>query len=446
MPNCLTDSQATVLRTIFSSAPDSAITSLECALAGEVERGGAMASVHALVSAEAGGRRLRGLVFHPMVPLCKPTENAGPRFPPQILSRLWTALRASSPAGVRAAESLGPIEVEEDRIHANEVCDALCRFAAEGVRTGRGPYEAAKALLDSAAPDGAETFAKFLDLAPLARHALAKMPEWMGRLTEERAVELRLAYNDAVDVAEDAGPRLLDILGAHMAEPWKVLHLICAVMDRPTDRFAASSEIARFGEAIMDDIDRRLNWFRAFEADGGRATGVAAAETLRIASMEIAEFETSLDLSRDGVWGARIGKQKQSLAQLAETRLAKIDKALDAALPVQLVKFGKGLRGFPNLNDDPQALALLRAECLLSFFEQSRAAANQAGYGSARTKTGERLDSRLEQYVEDLLEMLRADEVKHYDRVRAYLDAAATLIGVARGEKAAQIVRRRAAA
>jgi hypothetical protein len=91
-------------------------------------------------------------------------------------------------------------------------------------------------------------------------------------------------------------------------------------------------------------------------------------------------------------------------------------------------------------------VALKRAECLLTFFERSRATANQAGYGSVRTKAGERLDARLELYVEDLLDLLRGDDVQQVDRVRAYLDAAATLIGVARGDKAAQIVRRRAAA
>ena len=446
MSNCLSESQATVLRTIFSAAPDTAISNLECALAGEVERGGAMASVHALIAAEAGGRRVRSLVFHPLVPLCKASEAGGPRFPSHTLNRLWTALGQASPEGVRAAEAIGPPEVEEDRVHANDVCDALCRLAAQGVRSGEGPYQSAKALLEGAMPGGAETFAKFMDLAPLARRALTKLPDWMGRLTEERAVEIRLAYSDAVDIADDAGPRLLDILGAHMPEPWRILHLICAVMDRPTDRFAASSEVARFGEAIMNDIDKRLNWFRSFEPDTGRAMGITAAETLRIASTEIDEFETSMDLSRDGVWGMRIGKQKLTLAQLAEARLGKIDKILDAALPVQLVKFGKGLRGFPNLNDDPNPLYVRRAECLLTFFEKSRAAANQAGYGSARTKAGERLDSRLELYVEDLLDMLRADEVQHADRVRAYLDVAATLIGAARGDKAAQIVRRRAAA
>ena len=53
---------------------------------------------------------------------------------------------------------------------------------------------------------------------------------------------------------------------------------------------------------------------------------------------------------------------------------------------------------------------------------------------------------RLDQYVEDLLETLRSDEPGDIDRLQGYLDAAASLIGVLQGEKAAQIVRRRSAA
>ncbi len=405
-----------------------------------------MASVHALIAAEASGRRLRSLVFRPLSPLCMHSDFGGQRFPSPTIPRLWNGLRAACPEGVRAAEGIGRIETEEERARASEICDALCRHAAAGLRGDDAAFAAARGLLQGAMPNGAEEFAKYLDQAPVARRALSHLSDWLGRLSDERAVEIRLAYNDSTEIADDAGPRLLDMLMGHMAEPWRVLHLICAVMDRPSDRFASASEVARFGEVIMADIDRRLNWFRTFDTDGGPPVGAQAAETLRIAALEIGEFETSLELSRDGAWGHRLAAQKMTLAQLAEQRLAKIDKALDAALPVQLVKFGKGLRGFPNLNDDPQPVALRRAQCLLTFFEQSRNAANQAGYGSARTRAGERLDTRLEHYVEDLLDMLRADDTPNVGRVRAYLEASAVLIGAARGDKAAQIVRRRAAA
>ncbi|MDR3507101.1 MAG: hypothetical protein P4L64_04305 [Caulobacteraceae bacterium] len=442
----LSDSQTTILRSIFSSAPDSAVASLESALSGEVERGGPMAAVHALVAREAVERRLRSLIFAPLAPLCKNHGGPYPRFSSKVLTLLCQALRETTPAGIRAAEAIGPLEDEEDRIYAAGVFDNLCRIAARGLRNDTPAFAAARALLEGAEADGVEKFLHYLDLTPLARGALNHLPDWLGRLTNERAVAIRIAYKDAVDVAEDDGPRLLDILCAHMGEPWKVLHLISAIMDRPTDRFAAGSEVARFGEYFMDDIDQRLNQFRNFDLDGGRAGGMAAAANLHTASLEIAEFEGSLELSRDGLWGARVARQKQSLAQLAETRLAQIDKAVDKALPLLLVKFGKGLRGFPKLTEDPQPMMLRRAESLLAFYEQSRAGANQSGYGSARAKAGERLDERLDQYVEDLLEMRRGDEVENMDRVRRYLEAAAQLIGVAKGDKAAQLVRRRAAA
>jgi hypothetical protein len=424
----LSTSQTSILRSIFSSAPDSAVVNLEQALANEVKRGGPMAEVHGLVAQEATNRRARSVAFMPLLPLCRQTLGPYPTFPPQTLALLWAACRDAAPAAARAVEALGPIRDEDERAFAHSVCDAVCRTAADGLRSSQGEFASVRAMLDKV-PGRGELFLKMLDLTPLARNALVKLPDWMGRLNEERAVAIRIAYNDGTDLSDDGGPRLLDLLSAHMAEPWRVLHLISAVMDRPTDRFAASSEIARFGEFFMDDIDRRLNEGRNFEPNGGRAAGVAAAANVH-----------------DGVWGARIAKQKLALAQLAETRLNQIDKALDQALPLGQVKFGKGVRGFPRLNEDPSQPQLTKAQSYLAFFEQCRASANQAGYGSTRTKAGERLDARLGQYVEDLLELLRGEEVQTPERIRSYLNAAADLVAVARGEQAAAIIRRRAAA
>ncbi len=444
MPN-LSDSQSTILRSIFSAAPDTAVISLEQALAHEVSRGGAMAQVHSLVAQEATNRRARTLAFMPLAPLCKQGQGPSPRFPAETLALLWTAAHAADPTATRAVEAVGSCQDEDERAFAHKACDAVCQIAADGLRAGAGGFAVVRSLLDKT-PGGGELFVQLLDLAPLARGALVKLPDWMGRLNEDRAVAIRIAYNDGVDLSDDGGPRLLDILSAHMPEPWRVLHLISAVMDRPTDRFAASSEIARFGEYFLDDIDRRLAECRSFDPTGGKAAGIAAAAAIHVATLEIAEFETSLEISREGAWGARIAKQKLALAQLAETRLAQIDKALDQALPLMQVKFGKGVRGFPKLNEDPSPPNLQKAEACLAFFEQCRASANQAGYGSTRTKAGERMDARLAQYVEDLLEILRGEEPHDAPRIRLYLQAAADLVSVARGEQAAAIIRRRAAA
>jgi hypothetical protein len=236
-------------------------------------------------------------------------------------------------------------------------------------------------------------------------------------------------------------------LFAHLAEPCQILRVMSAVMHRPSDRYAAVSELARFGEYILEDIDRRLAAFKAFDADGGAAAGQAAAEMIHVAAIEIAEFETSIDLSRDGPWGAHLAKQKQTLAELADNRLGQIEKALDIALPQQMIRVGKGRRGLPSLVADPDAGALRRAEGLLAFFDHSRASAGQSGYGATRAKLAEKLEARLDQYVEDLLEMLRADDaVVATERIHAYLEICARFSELAVGEKAGQIVRRRAAA
>jgi hypothetical protein len=275
---------------------------------------------------------------------------------------------------------------------------------------------------------------------------MARLPDWVGRMTSDRAAAVKVAYKDAANLADDAGPRFVEMLAANLPEPWLIMRILSAIMDHPGEGFLAASELAGFAEHVLDDIDRKLGLFRTFDPDGGRDAGLAAGEAIQIASMEIVEFEGAVEINREGRWGKRLMQQKQSLAQMAETRLAQVDKALDVAMPLQMVKFGKGLRGQPKLTDDPNPLALRRAEALMAFFDFTRHAASQSGYGAARAKAAEKIEARLDQYVEDLLEMLRTQQVEMLERVRGYLEVSAGMMEAARGEKAGQIVRRRAAA
>jgi hypothetical protein len=294
--------------------------------------------------------------------------------------------------------------------------------------------------------DGLDLFIAYLDLTPLARQAIERLPEWLGRMSEERAAAARLAYKDAVSVSDEAGPRLIAMLLAQLPQPWLILRVLAAVVIRPNDRYLASSELARFGDYVLDDVTRRLAGLRRFDVDQGRAAGAAAAQDLHVVAQAVAEFETALELSRDGPWAVRVTKLRQNLAELAEARLAQVDKIIDQALPLQLVRFGKGLKGMPKLATDPDPRLLRRAEGIMGFFDHSRTSATSSGFGAMRAKIGEMLEARLDQYVEDLLDVLHTDETVDPDRVHAYLDAAAGFIGDIRGEKAAQIVRRRAAA
>jgi hypothetical protein len=100
----------------------------------------------------------------------------------------------------------------------------------------------------------------------------------------------------------------------------------------------------------------------------------------------------------------------------------------------------------PKLTDDPDPASVEKAATALTFVSEVRASAAAGGFASARTKVQEGLEERLDAYVEDILEEIRSDHDEHRDRARAYLEIAAEFCGLTRDEKAAQIVRRRAAA
>lgn len=439
----LTETQASVLRTLFGSAPDMAVSNLERALAEEAFGGGPMATVYGLVAREAQERRAKQTVFEPLLALARKGV-----FPPGVLKSLWLALREICGGDVDTAVSYSSRKKisDENLAKAVEIYDRLCGVTAEAVRAQRPQFAAAIAALDAHRPGGAEDFARYLDLTPLTRAALARLPDWMGRMTEDRAAAVRVAYKDADEFGEDAGPRFLEMLAANLPEPWLIMRILGAVMDHPAERYLAVSELAGLAEHVLDDIDLKLAEFRKFDPDGGRPAGLAAGEAIQTAAHEIVEFETAVELNRESPWGKRVLQQRQTLAQLAETRLGQIDKALEAAMPLQMAKFGKGVRGHPRLTDDPNPVAVRRAEGLMAFFDFSRHSASQSGYGAARAKTAEKIETRLDQYVEDLLEMLRTQEGEMLARVHGYLAVAAGAMGAARGEKAGQVVRRRAAA
>ena len=444
----LSENQLDTVRALLTSAPDCAVSDLETTLASGSERHATMRMIHGMVAAEALDRRARNAVFRPLVPLCG-ARRAGlrsPIFPASALSGVWRGLKQANGREVRQAlAGADPRCVEPP---PEEVYNLLCGQAAAGLRERANPgYAAAAEALDQAAPGGAEQFAAYLDLAPVARRSLERMHDWLGRLNDERIAAARLAFRDATAVAEDAGPRLMEILYAHLEEPWAVLRLISAVMQRPTDRFVASTELAVFGDRLLDDIDAHLKVVGAFNAEHGRNAGLAAGTAVRAAAIEIQEFDESIDLAPDGPWGARLSRQRKALVLAVEGRLKSLEPEVAAALPLQSAAFRRqGVRGQPKLVSDPDSRQVQRALGFLTFLAEVRGAGERLGFGALWNKTTEQVQARLDTYIEDLLDKLRTGEAENLERVRSYLDVSAEFIGLLSDDRAAQIVRRRMAA
>ncbi len=440
----LSEARLGIVRRLIEQAPDSAVRNLLRALAADGPHDASLTRVQRLLEAEQAERNVRNAVLAPIAPLCGPAGLISElRFPARTLGLIWKALKQEAPDRVVAARACAENRRMGDT--ATEVFDQLCARAAAGLRRPGGAFDAAAIAADAGA--GREVLAGCLDIAALARYGLEQMPEWLGRMNGEKAAKLRLTYRDACAVADDAGPRFFEMLTAHLTEPWLILRVIAGVMDHPHEAYVSGSELRGSGDRVLADIDRRLAEVAAFKPTSGRQAAHAVAQTVHVITVEIAEIEQSFHLAADGAWGRQVAKQKRQLAETIEALLQTADRAVAGALPVQTVRMGpRTARGVPRLTHDPESDQVERAATLLTFMHDLRSSASAGGFASARAKALEGLEHRLDSYVEDVLAEIHADDGVDHDRARAFLEIAAELCGLTRDEKAAQIVRRRAAA
>ncbi|MFN3571949.1 MAG: hypothetical protein ACK4TR_00365 [Phenylobacterium sp.] len=438
----LPEQKLAVVRNLVEAAPDRVVGDLRAALAGAGGDSG-LVDVRLLVETEARDRQLRNAVFLPIAPLCigdGRTERL--TFPARALALVWKGLRDQATHEVaRAAALYEEYQAEES---SPEPFDVLARRAARGVREGNHPrFAAAAELVEQTRPDGARYFAECLEMTPKVRTAVGRLPDWIQRVTDEDAAIARIAYKDAVAIAEDAGPRFFEMLAAHLRHPWMVLRLISAVMDKPPESYLSGSELADFGQRVLDSIDAELGVVEAFDAQGGAAAVKAAGGAVEAVTAQIAEIEGNVELSRDGVWGAHVARQKKTLARVVEARLRETDKAVRTALPTAQVRVGRVTKDTPRLDAPPSDAAVQKARTLLAFAQEIRGAANYGGFAAARAKTMEAVEEFLDTYVEEALDYLRVGDAADPDAARALVRAAADLIAVVRDRQAAELVRRR---
>jgi hypothetical protein len=423
------------LKALFGAVPDDVLLTLERAL---LDGSPAMAQIRAMIGEERGDRGLRDAVFAPVRPLFASGRD-GPAFPRRILSSLWTSLHAATPELVARAR-------DEHRYlaggsEAPKTFDELCHQAAVILRSGGAP--AARAL----DPAVVEELAGYIDLTALARKTLVHVPDWLGRVTEERVATLKIALRDASALMEDGAPRLIELMMAHLPEPQLIVRIISVVTDRASDRYLAESELARFGERLLADVERRVERIRAFDPSQSNEDGRRVGEDVNFICGVLAELERSVELSRDGPWGKRVTAARRTVAAQVEARLRDVEGAVAKALPMQKVKVsGRMTRAAPVLDGDPDEAAVQRARGLLLLVESTRAAAPVGGYGALRTAVTEKLRARLDDYADETLEQLNAPTCLDETRPRVWLELAAEFLERVDGAKSAQLVRRRAAA
>ncbi len=441
-----------IVRTLVETAPDGIVGRLRMALA-QAGDDTLLADVRLLVEAEAHDRALRNAVFAPVAPLCvgDGSDRHSLVFPARVLALLWRGLKrvaADDVAAVAAIVDAGAAAVTDERRPSDPspAFDALVRAAAEALRAGRArDFRTAAELCDAARPGGAAALAGCLDISPVVRCAIGRLPDWIGHVDDETAAAARLSYKDAVAIAEDAGPRFFEMLAGQLTPPWLVLRIISAIMDRPTERYLAESELGGFPERVMGDIDAALTAITTLDPDAGPAAAAVVAARVGIVTAQTFELEGGIELTRDQGWGRRIVDQKRALAAAVEGRLREAETYVTAALPTETPDLARRHKKAPKLDVAPDARAVTRAMTLLAFSDTARTFANYGGFSAAQTKLGDKLGGMIDHYVEDVLDLARTGDVPEREIADAYLVVAADFAGLVRDEKTAELIRRRAA-
>jgi hypothetical protein len=447
----LSDRKIAIVKTLVESAPDRIVGGLRLALAESVGDS-VLASVRQLVEVEAVDRMLRNAVFQPVTPLCVGGGDDGHKltFPAQALTLVWRGLKASAPnemaAALKASAAVAAAEAAEQRVpDPGPAFNAVLALAAKGLRAGDvREFKAAMELCERARPGGAEVFAACLDIAPTVRKTLPRLDDWVAQTGDETSAPARLAYKDAVAVAEDAGPRFFEMLAGQLNPPWMVLRIISAIMDKPTERYLAESELGGFPERVMADIDDSLKAISKLDLDGGREAGREAARLVELITQQTFELEVCIELNREHGWGHRIVGQKKALASLVEGCLRETEKLTAAALPNESSGFARPRKAGPKLDEPPEPKAVRRAITLLSFTHEIRFCANYGGFSAVHTKVTEKLGAFVDHYIEEVLDIVRVGHAEPAS-CAAFLAVAADVLAMIRDEKAADLVRRRAA-
>ncbi len=449
----LSDRKIEIVRTLVESAPDKIVGGLQKALAETTGGDTVLASVRQLVQAEARDRVLRNAVFLAVTPLFvgDGSDKHSLVFPARALACIWRGLKVVAPAEIGAAGAASDavakaIATDRRPPDASAIFDGLVELAAHALRTSDlRDFRAAVELCERARPGGAQALAACLDISPVVRRAVARLPDWVTHANDDTNAAARLAYKDAVAIAEDAGPRFFEMLAGQLAPPWMVLRVISAVMDKPTERYLADSELGDFPERVMNDIDEALKAIGHLDLDGGAQAGRAAAALVTLITEQVFELEVCIELNREHGWGHRILGQKQSLAGVVEGRLRDAEKLVTAALPTQASGFGRRRKTWPKLDTPPDPTVIARAMTLLTFAHEVRHSADHGGFSATHAKVVEQLGGMIDHYVEEVLDHVRTGDAPDPALAHAFLIAAAGFDGLIRDAKAAELIRRRAA-
>lgn len=441
----LSVAQRAVLAQMVERLPDRTLKTLSLAVA-QMPGERARALSHMLAE-EGVDRKRRAVAFAPMMPLFTSRRDGveGLTFPSAVLPRLWKAASATAPD---LLTTLDDIRLREDDPKVVAVADRYCVAASGMIRDKADVIWPVTPGKEAEREAGLTELARCFDLAVLARRALKSLPHWILRPTPDQLAELRLLIRDAGEVTPDGGPRMLEILFAHLADASLVLRLVVhSSRSASQEGVLSGSEMAVFVNRLLAEVEARVARIGTFKPAAGVDPGPQIKADIAWCAETLAELDMTLQLDPNGEWGKAARDARARINRGLSNTLRSTDKALDRVLPVTRVKTaGRMTREAPDLEQSIAPDAVQTVTALLNLVGAMRAAAQIFGIESQRSQLVQSVIDRITTFVDLTIEAVNAGEVEDEGRVLAHVETLAKFLLLIEATEPARTVRRRAAA
>ena len=438
----LTESQGKIVRSIVQTVPDAGLGQLTSVLSAQMGEH-TMADVRDIVMVEMRDRKVRSIVFSPIVSLCEknqPGKNSS-RFPFELPTLLWNALVDTAPKLMAQAREMALRLASEEVLPYifNQACDA----ALTGLQTNDPNFQPVVVCLAKSSPDAVWDLIGFLKMSSVLRDVLIEIPLWVGRMNSDDELSVRLAYRDAAKLTANGPARLFEFIYINLEAPRTILRIISAALDRPSDLSVEGTDLIAFGDLLLDQCEASLQSINGFDLGEGPSAGTALASAAKSIIGTVTEFEECIALSKNGPWGRRVARIKRDVSVEFEKLIFQVEILIPKALPVAAAgQNQKALNRSPNMFIAPDPSAAARLEAILTFMAQIRSIASASGVGVLRSRIIAETQEFLEFYSNGVFALL-SDFNQDPDAVRARIDVIAKYVALVHDDEAAERLRRR---
>lgn len=401
-----------------------------------------------MLADETADRQRRAVVFAPLLPMFGPRPDGvtALTFPSSVLPRVWKAATAREPNLLR---QLHDVRFREDDPKVVAVANRICIAASGVIRDQPDIIWPAAGWDEDTRAEGLSELAACFDLAILARGGIAALPALIARPTEAQLAELRLMIRDAAEIAWDGGPRLFEILFAHLGNAALILRLVINSSRAASQEGTLSaSEMSVFVDRLIEAVEARVTRIAAFKP--GRADssgGVGLEDDIVWCGEVLAELDRTLKLAPQGAWGKSARDARARINGTLSDMLKSTDRVLDKVMPTRRVQTaGRMTREAAALDQMVGPDVIETTRVMLTVVGAIRSSAQVFGCESQRYQLEQTVIERLTTYADLVMEIVNAGEAQDAPAALQLIETLAQFLVLIDASDPAKTVRRRAAA